>query len=132
MIIKPFFLRLALLTVAASIVLAQANRTRYALILEDPPVSERFVAREARSSVAASNYRQQVEARQQILRTELTTRRIQITGSVSTLLNAVFVMSPPERAGELASLPGGNGLVTLRPSHVRLNQTTQLSNAPAP
>src|SRR5258706_4589078 len=129
--IKSFFLRAGLLTVAASTVLAQANRTRYALILEDPPVSERFAAKEERESVAASNYRQQVEARQQTLRTELTTRRIQITSSVSTLLNAVFVMSPPERAGELASLPGVKGVVTLRTRHLKLNRATQLMNAPA-
>jgi uncharacterized protein (TIGR03437 family) len=112
-------------------VLAQANRTRYALILEDPPVSERFVAKEERESLTARSYRQQVEARQQTLRTELTTRRIQITGSVSTLLNAVFVMSPPELAGELASLPGVKGVVTLRTRHLKLNRATQLMNAPA-
>src|SRR5260221_353783 len=131
MIIKPFFLQLALVMVAASTLLAQANRTRYALILEDPPVSERFVASEARESVAARDYRQQVEARQQTLRTELTARRIQFTGSVSTLLNAVFVMSPPERADELKSLPGVKGVVTLRTRHLLLNRATQLMNAPA-
>src|SRR6266852_3371041 len=131
MIIKPFFLRLALLTVTVSIVLAQTNRTRYALILEDPPVSERFVPKEARESLASRSYRQQVETRQQTLRTELTNRRIQITGSVSTLLNAVFVMSPPDRAGELASLPGVRGVVTLRTRHLKLNRATQLLNAPA-
>src|SRR5260370_19489579 len=106
MIIKPFILRVGLLTIAASTVLAQANRTRYALILEDEPVSERFVAKEERESLAARSYRQQVEARQQTVRTELTARKIQITGSVSTLLNALFVMSPPERADELKTLPG--------------------------
>src|SRR5260370_31979325 len=105
MIIKPFLRRVGLLTVAASTVLAQANRTRYALILEDPPVSERFVAKEARESVTARTYRQQIEVRQQELRTELTTRKIQITGSVSTLLNAAFVISAPERAVELTNLP---------------------------
>ena len=131
MTIKPFLLRVGVLIVAASTMLAQTNRTRYALILEDPPVSERFVAKEARESLASRSYRQQVETRQQTLRTELTTRRIQITGSVSTLLNAVFVMSPPERAGELASLPGVKGVVTLRTRHLKLNRATQLMNAPA-
>src|SRR5260370_10389657 len=130
MIIKPFLRRVGLLTLAASTVLAQANRTRYALILEDPPVSERFVAKEARESVAAGTYRQQIEARQQTLRTELTTRKIQITGSVSTLLNAVFVMSAPERAVELTNLPGVKGIVKLRTRHLKLNRATQLMNAP--
>jgi len=131
MLIKPFLLRVGLLTVAASTLFAQASRTRYALILEDPPVSERFATREARESVTARSYRQQVEARQQTLRRELTTRQIQITGSVSTLLNAVFVMSPPERAGELRTLPGVKGVVTLRTRHLLLNRATQLMNAPA-
>jgi len=120
-----------LFAVTAAAVFAQSSRTRYALILEDPPVSERFASREERESLTARSYRQQVEARQQILRTELTTRKIQITGSVSTLLNAVFVMSPPDRAGELKSLPGVKGVVVLRTRHLLLNRATQLMNAPA-
>ncbi len=131
MFFKPFFLRVGLLTIAASTLFAQANRTRYALILEDPPVSERFAAREARESLTARNYRQQVEARQQTLRRDLAARKIQITGSVSTLLNAVFVMSSPDRADELRSLPGVKGVVMLRTRHLLLNRATQLMNAPA-
>src|ERR1700682_3762167 len=117
MLFKPFFLHAVLLTVAASTLFAQSNRTRYALILEDPAVAATFAARDARESVAARGYRQQVEARQQTLRRELTTRRIQTTGSVSTLLNAVFVMSSPERADELRTLPGVKGVVALRTRH---------------
>jgi minor extracellular serine protease Vpr len=131
MVFKRFFLRAGLLGVAASTVFAQASRTRYALILEDPPVSERFAAREARESVAAGGYRQQVEASQQTLRTELTARKIQISGSVSTLLNAVFVMASAERAGELKQLPGVKGVVALRSRRLLLNRATQLMNAPA-
>jgi len=131
MIFKPFFLRVCLLAAAASTLFAQSSRTRYALILEDAPVSERFAARAARESLAATNYRQQVEARQQALRTELITRKVQITGSVSTLLNAVFVMSSPDRADELKTLPGVKGIVKLRTRHLLLNRATQLMNAPA-
>jgi minor extracellular serine protease Vpr len=128
---KPFFLRFVLFVLAALTLLAQGNRTRYALILDDPPVSERFAAGEARESLVARSYRQQVEARQQALRTELNTRAIQITGSVSTLLNAVFVMSPPDRVDELKTLPGVKGVVALRTRHLSLNRATQLMNAPA-
>ncbi|HEY6393059.1 MAG TPA: S8 family serine peptidase [Bryobacteraceae bacterium] len=131
MIFKPFFLRVCLLAATASAVFAQGSRTRYALILEDPPVSERFAARVERESLTARSYRQQVEARQQTLRAELTTRKVQITGSVSTLLNAVFVMSSPDRAGELKNLPGVKGVVALRTRHLLLNRATQLMNAPA-
>jgi minor extracellular serine protease Vpr len=129
--LKPFFLGVGLLATAASSLLAQASRTRYALILEDPPVSERFAVRAERESLAAKNYRQQVEARQQVLRRELNNRRIQVTGSVSTLLNAVFVMSRPESARELSNLPGVKGVVALRTRHLSLNRATQLMNAPA-
>src|ERR1017187_3447719 len=84
-------------------------QTRYALILNDPPV----------------------ETRHQALRTELARRNISITGSTKILLNAVYVTAPKERLDELKTLPGVKGVVALRWRRLNLNRATQLINAPA-
>jgi minor extracellular serine protease Vpr len=111
--------------------LAQTAPKRFALVLDDPAVSGRFASREEMQSTAARSYRQQIEARQQSLRKELASRSVQVTGSVSTVLNAVFVRAPKERLAELQSLPGVKGVVALRRYHVNLNRATQLVNATA-
>jgi minor extracellular serine protease Vpr len=104
---------------------------RYALILEDPPVLERFASREVTESVAARSYRQQIEAKQASLKRELATRNIRVTSSVSMVMNAVFVAAPPERVAELKSLTGVKGVVQQRRYQLNLNRATQLVNAPA-
>lgn len=124
---RPFFLALA----AATALFAQAAPKRFALILEDPPVSERFASRGATGSVAARNYRAQIEARQLRVRSQLESRNIPITGSVTTLLNAVFVVAPERSVDELKSLAGVKGVVALGRRRLNLNRATQLVNAPA-
>ena len=110
---------------------SQAAPNRYALILEDPPVSDRFASRTELDSASARTYRQQIEVKQQLLRKELATRNFQVTGSVSTLLNAIFVLSPKERLAELRALPGVTAVVPQRRYKANLNRATQLLNAPA-
>jgi minor extracellular serine protease Vpr len=110
---------------------AQSPAQHYTLILDDSPVAERFASRAEAQSDAASNYRQQVETKQQALRSELAVRNIQVLGSVSTLLNAIFVVAPEERLGELKGLPGVKGVVAERRYRANLNRATQLVNAPA-
>ena len=72
---------------------AQVDASRYALILQDPPVTSRYSSREAVETAAARSYRQKIEAAQRTLRKELASREIRVTGSVSTLLNALFVVA---------------------------------------
>src|ERR1700730_4549431 len=115
---------------AAPAIFGQTTTNRYALILEDPPVSERFATRAATESIAGTSYRQQIEAKQQRLRQELSSRNIPVTGSVSMLTNAIFVTAPPDRLDELKSLPGVKGVVPLRRYHLSLNRANQLLNAP--
>jgi minor extracellular serine protease Vpr len=110
---------------------AEVISDRYALILEDPPVFSRFVTREAARSDAAKNYHQQLEAKHQTLRDELASRNVRVTGSVKTLLNAIFVVAPKERVPELRALPGVIGVVPLRRYHRSLNRATGLVQAPA-
>jgi minor extracellular serine protease Vpr len=128
---SPIFTRLTGLLavlIASTCIFAQ---TRYALILDDPPVSNQFASRAAIESTGARNYRQQIQAHQQTLRDELDKRSIQVTSSVSTVLNAVFVSAPRERLAELQSLPGVKGVVPVRRYKMKLNRATQLVNAQA-
>lgn len=116
---------------AGSTGLALPPSNRYALVLQDSPVSSRFVSRESIHSAAANSYRQQIESRQRSLRNELSSRKFQVLGSVSTLANAVFVLSPPDRVAELKSLPGVQDVVPLRRYKRNLNRAAGLIDAPA-
>jgi minor extracellular serine protease Vpr len=129
-----FFKRNKLLIIAAAVapaIFAQSPSNRYALILEDPPVTQQFATLEAAQSVDGRSYRQQVEAKQQSLREVLASRHITVTGSVTMLTNAIFVAVPKERVDELKSLPGVKGVIPLRRHHLDLNRATGLLNGPA-
>ena len=111
--------------------LAQAASQRFTLILEDPPVSSRFPSSEAMRSNSAVTYRDRIEARQKTLRAALASRNIAVTGSVNTLLNAIFVTASSNQVAELKKLPGVIGVVRGRFYYPNLNRATQLVNAPA-
>ncbi len=110
---------------------AQVIPGRYIVILQDPPVSSRFETRAALDSAQALNYRRQVEDRQASIRQDLAGRHMAVTGSVSVLLNALFVNTTPDRVAELQSV---NGVVAVRPMRKfkpLLDKATQILNAPA-
>ena len=105
--------------------------SRYALILADKPIAERFASREQMHSEAALALRQDSETAQQAIRAELGNRNLTVTGSASTLLNAVFVEAPETRVPELQTLPGVVGVVRLNRYKAKLNQATQILNSTA-
>ncbi|HYL75847.1 MAG TPA: S8 family serine peptidase [Bryobacteraceae bacterium] len=121
----------ALILAPAPALFGQAVSNGYAVILEDVPVTARFTSRDQIRSTAAHSYRQQIETRQQALRDTLAARHIQITSSVSTVLNAVFVRAPQDRVVEIERLPGVKGVVPMRRYRMKLNRATQLVNAQA-
>ncbi len=102
-----------IMLVLAGALPVQAASRRYALVLGDPPVSERFHSTEELQSPAARDYRLQIERAQQTLRTELQRRHIQVTGATQVLSNCVFVSAPPERESELRRLPGVKSVMPL-------------------
>lgn len=106
-------------------------RQHYALILQDAPVAAQFATREAARSLQADSYRAQIESRQAALKSELASRNFNVVGSVSTLANAVFVVSTPNREAEMRSVPGVSDVVLMRKLHPTLNKATGLMNAPA-
>jgi uncharacterized protein (TIGR03437 family) len=110
---------------------AQFARNRYALVLSDPPVASRYVTRESMAAAEARTYRQTLESRQQAVRQELQSRKIVAIGSVTTLLNAIFVIASPDRVAELKALPGVAGVIRMRVGKPALNAATSLVNAPA-
>src|SRR5581483_2723482 len=73
-----------------------AKISHYAVYLSDQPVVSRF-AREALETQAAVGYRRQIETRQAAVMRDLESRQIHVTGSVSTLLNAVFIATTDDR-----------------------------------
>ena len=109
---------------------AQFVPNRYTLLLEDAPVSSRFVSREAMRSSPAISYRQQIEAKQRVVLGELAKRNIPVTGSDATLVNAIFVIAPASRLDELKSIPGVAAVRPMRRFKASLNKATQLMNAP--
>src|SRR5438874_6098315 len=121
----------AVLWIAGSISFAQLAPNRYALILADPPVSTRFESPQAMRSAEAITYSQRILAQQRAVRNELAARKIPVTGSVTNVLNAIFVVASPERVDEIKSLPGVIGVIQQRRYLPKLNRATQLVNAPA-
>ncbi|HYV62108.1 MAG TPA: S8 family serine peptidase, partial [Bryobacteraceae bacterium] len=132
---NSFFPTLVTIVLGASLLMAQgpsapSARNRYALILEDSPVSSRF-SRERIGLADAANYGRSLEQRQQAVRAELGRRRIEPTGSVTALMNAIFVVAPADSVADLKSIPGVKSVVPIRTYRRKLNRATALVNAPA-
>jgi uncharacterized protein (TIGR03437 family) len=114
-----------------SLAFAQGSPRHYILILQDPPVASHFASREAMATAEAGRYRRQIEAKQDTLRQQLAAKHFTVIGTVSTVLNAMFVVATPDRVAELKTLPGVLGVVKARNFHQSLNEATQRVNAPS-
>ena len=104
---------------------------RYTVILEDPPVSGRFATLESMRSTPAVAYRQQIEQKQADVVKAIQGRNMTVTGTESTLLNAVFVTVERDRLAELQSIPGVLGVRQMRRFRPAMNKAVQAMNAPA-
>jgi hypothetical protein len=93
---------------------AQTAPSRYTVILEDPPTAQRFPSKESMQSTEGAAYRRQIEAKQKTLRDELAKRKIRVTGTVSTVQNAIFVVATEDQVTELKKLPGVKDVVPQR------------------
>ncbi len=122
---------LAIIILNSAAVSAQIIPNRYILMLEDPPVSAKFSTRADLQGAAAGAYRKQIEDKQTAMKKELESRNLSVTGSVSVLLNALFVTAPASRVDELRSIPGVTAVRPMRRFKPLLNRATQLMNAPA-
>jgi uncharacterized protein (TIGR03437 family) len=114
----------------ASLLSAQTTRNRYALILEDSPVTSQF-SRQRMALAEGANYARSLEQRQESVRGELALRGVEPTGSVTQLLNAVFVVAPADSVADLRNIAGVKSVVPIRIYRRKLNRATALVNAPA-
>ena len=140
----------AILWVAAlaGTLVAQRGYERYALVLEEAPLAARVEGRLLRGTglqpvgpqakppaprsieSAAPDAARRIEAAQNRLRQELARRGIRVTGSVKTLLNAVFVRASEEQAAELRGLPGVRRVAWLPPMKRHLDEAVKLVGVP--
>jgi uncharacterized protein (TIGR03437 family) len=109
----------------------QTYSDQYALILNDPPVAEKFIGREAMSTSAAEAHRQRIGLAQQTLREAAAAHKFTVTGSADIVLNAVFVTATPDRVAEMESLPGVKGVMRMRNVQHFMNTAAAIQNAPA-
>jgi len=101
---------------------------RYAVILSDPSASE-FALSHHGATQAIESHRQQVRASQDALRSELTRRKYIVTGSVQSLLNAIFVVATPQQVAELRGLPGVKAVRPLQRFHPNLARAVVVIDA---
>ena len=109
---------------------SQTRSNHYAVFLADEPVAKHFSSREDMQSATGAAWRSRIEAAQSAVRNGLATRNIRVTGSASTLLNAIFVVAPAARVAEIKAIPGVVDVVKLGRSKMLLNQATQILGGP--
>lgn len=114
-----------------SVAFAQLIPGKYILVLEDPPVLSRYNSRADMERPEALAYRQQIENRQSVIKRDLASRNIVVTGSTSLLSNVIFVNAPASRLAELRSVPGVADVRPMRKFKPTLDQATQVLNGPA-
>jgi minor extracellular serine protease Vpr len=95
---------------------------RYTVVLADAPVASHFASREDLQRPTADVYRQQIKAKQTSLTSEIESRGMRVTGSVTDLLNALFVTASADKVAGLKSLPGVTSVTQMRRFKPMLNR----------
>lgn len=93
---------------------SHASNERYAVVLNEPPVAEFSVSHKSATPVDIEKQRQRIRTAQAVLRHDLEHRGFAVTGAVENVLNAVFVLTRPDRVPELRALPGVKSVVKMR------------------
>ena len=109
-------LSILILLVTAAFAQTRSRLAEYALVLEDPPVAQKIQSRVALQSAAAQAHLQKVRGAQSRVLGELATRKVRVTSTSQTLVNAIFVRVAPEQAAALKSIPGVKWIQYLPPS----------------
>ncbi len=108
----------------SSVLWASAGVDEYALILKDPPLAQ---SRQQRESAA----HQTIRKAQAAAIHEIEARHWQVSGSVQSLLNAVFVLVPHGQTPDFSTVPGVERWSYLPPLHPLLNKALALTDVPA-
>ena len=107
-----------------------ARLVDYAVVLEDPPVARKVASRAALHSAAAQAELDGIRSVQSNMLAELARRKVKVTGTAQTLLNAVFVTATPEDAAQLAGVSGVARVVHLPRYKPALDKAVGLVNLP--
>lgn len=110
---------------------AQGRLEDYALILADPPMAVQIASSKSLRSAGAQDRMAQILTAQHSVREGLESLKIHITGSVQTVLNAVFVRATRDQAAGFRALPGVTRVVLLPPMRRHLDRAIDLVRAPA-
>src|SRR6266850_1050164 len=110
---------------------AQPRLNEYALILQDPPVARQVASGNGLRTRAALDHGSRIAAAQRRVTDELAQRKIRVTGSAQTLVNAVFVSATSDHVKELRTLPGVLHVQYLPPVHRKLDRALDLVRASA-
>lgn len=97
--------------------------TRWVVLLNEPPVVQRYPGRVERTRAAAMPYRQHLQQVQAGLRPQIEGRHAHVTGSVQHLMNAMFVTATPPQAAAIRKLAGVKAVTRMR----RYRKADQLS-----
>jgi len=130
-VIRRLLLSFLLLLTGLGPLFGQRNISEYAVVLSEPPLSAQVRSRGELRLSSVEGRRRTIIARQSALRQELRRRGFRVTGSVHTLLNAIFVQAPAERVGELMGIEGVNRVALLPPMRRHMDQAAALIDAPA-
>ena len=115
----------------AAVGLSAAPLEHYALVLADAPVAQQVPSRLALKSRQALAWRAHLQDSQRTLRSALAGHKIEVTGSVNTLANALFVAARPDQVEELKALPGVASVARMIKLRPKLNKAIDLVNARA-
>jgi minor extracellular serine protease Vpr len=120
-----------ILLVTAAFAQTHNRLAEYALVLEDPPVAQKAQSRVALQSAAAQAHLQKIRGAQSRVLAELATRKVRVTSTSQTLVNAIFVRIAPEQAAALHNIPGVKWIQYLPLSKPMLNAAVNLVGVPA-
>lgn len=84
------------------------------VVLDEPPVVQRYPGRIQTTRAAAEPYREHLRQVQNGMRAQIEARNVRVTGAVQHLMNALFVKATPPHAAALRTLAGVKAVVPLR------------------
>ena len=92
---------------------------RWVVILNDPPVLQRYPGRFEKTRVSAEPYWQHLRQAQDAVRGQIQGMNIRVTGAVQHVMNAVFVTATPAQAEAIRMIPGVKAVSPMRQYHLK-------------
>jgi minor extracellular serine protease Vpr len=91
---------------------------RWVVMLNDPPVLQKYPGRIEKTRAAAAPYRQYLQQMQDNVRGQIESMNIRVTGAVEHVMNALFVTATPQQAEAIRMIPGVKSVSPMRQYHL--------------